>query len=153
RLGEPAAEEIEALCRLVQDDNALVQVRATEALGKLGAAAAGAAEALAGVARTGTVELRVEALRAPAVIQPPRAGLAFGGGLKDPAAEVRVLSSAGLIKAADVPAEVHPQLIESLRDPEAQVRANAARVLARLSELPAGAVPALVEGTADLDDG
>ena len=75
------------------------------------------------------------------MIQPPEGVEAFEAGLTDPTAEVRVIASAGWMKAAAVPATAGPALVEALRDPEAQVRANAAHALARLDELPSEAVP------------
>ena len=57
------------------------------------------------------------------------------------------------MKAAAIPEEVIPALVEALRDPEVQVRANAAHALARLDTLPAEAIPLLVACTADASDG
>ena len=68
------------------------------------------------------------------MIQPPEGAEGFEAGLSDAAAEVRVVASAGWIKAASVPATIGPALVEALRDPEPQVRANAAHALARLDD-------------------
>ena len=92
-------------------------------------------------------------MRALVMIQPPEGVEAFEAGLTDPTAEVRVIASAGWMKAAAVPATAGPALVEALRDPEAQVRANAAHALARLDELPSEAVPALRECASDPNDG
>ena len=63
------------------------------------------------------------------------------------------MASAGWMKAAAIPEEVIPALVEALRDSEVQVRANAAHALARLDALPAVAVPLLISCTADANDG
>ena len=57
------------------------------------------------------------------------------------------------MKAASIPEEAIPTLVEALRDPETQVRANAAHALARLDALPAEAVTLLIGCTADSYDG
>ena len=53
--------------------------------------------------------------------------------------DIRIMASAGWMKAAAIPEEAIPALVEALRDPELQVRANAANALARLDALPAAA--------------
>ena len=63
------------------------------------------------------------------------------------------MASAGWMKAAAVPEEAVPALVEALRDPEIQVRANAAHALARLEVLPAGAVARYWECAGDPNDG
>jgi HEAT repeat protein len=92
-------------------------------------------------------------MRALAVIQPPERTQAFIAGLKDASDEIRIMASAGWMKAATIPNEAVPSLIEALRDPELQVRANAANALGRLAVLPDAAIPLVIECTADLDDG
>jgi HEAT repeat protein len=92
-------------------------------------------------------------MRALVMIQPPEASAAFESGLTDPTPEVRVVASAGWMKAAAVPATAAPALVAALRDPEQQVRANAAHALARLDDLPADAVTALRECAGDPNDG
>ena len=57
------------------------------------------------------------------------------------------------MKAAAIPEEVIPALVEVLRDTEPQVRANAANALARLDVLPAEAIPLLIACTSDPSDG
>ena len=64
-----------------------------------------------------------------------------------------MVASAGWMKAASIPEEAIPTLIEALRDPETQVRANAAHALGRLDALPAEAVTLLIGCTADSYDG
>jgi HEAT repeat protein len=108
---------------------------------------------LARAAATGEAELRVEALRAVAQIQPPESAAVFRAGLHDADPDVRKLASAGLILVAELPDEVVPELIESLHDPEARVRSNAARVLLRIDPLPPAAVTALKDCTHDADAG
>ncbi len=84
------------------------------------------------------VTVREQAMRAIAMIQPPEAGQAFASGLKDADSEIRKMASAGWMKAANIPQEVIPAMVEALRDPEVQVRANAAHALARLDVLATG---------------
>ncbi len=150
-----AAEPVvEGLCHaLAEDDSAWVQASAALALARIGSGAAGAGPALLRAARTGEAGVREQAMRALVMIQPPEAVEAFAAGLADPESEVRMVASAGWIKAAAVPATVGPALVDALRDPEPQVRANAAHALARLEELPAGAVAALRECAGDPNDG
>ena len=71
-------------------------------------------------------------MRAIAMIQPPETAQAFIAGLKDASGDIRIVASAGWMKAAAIPEEAVPALVEALRDPEVQVRANAAHALARL---------------------
>jgi HEAT repeat protein len=144
---------VDELSRLLEDPDRAVQLQTARALGQFGPAAAGAGSALARAAAAGEVELRVEALRAVAQIQPLEAAIAFRSGLRDAEPEVRKLASAGLILLAEVPPDVVPELIEALRDPETRVRANAARVLLRIDPLPPDALPALKDCTRDADDG
>jgi HEAT repeat protein len=97
--------------------------------------------------------VREQAMRALVMIQPPEAKEGFTLGLIDPVPEVRLVASAGWIKAASVPSDVVPALIQALRDPETHVRANVAFALGRLDALPSEAVPALRECAADPNDG
>jgi HEAT repeat protein len=151
--GAPASV-VEGLSQaLAEDDSAWVQASAALALSRLGSAAAAAGPALLRAARTGEASVREEAMRALVMIQPPEAAEAFEAGLSDAAAEVRVIASAGWIKAAAVPATAAPAFVAALHDPEPQVRANVAHALARLEELPADAVAPLVECAADPNDG
>jgi len=138
---------------LAEDDSAMIQGAAALALGRLGAAAVAAGPTLLRAARTGEAGVREQAMRALVMIQPPEATEGFTAGLTDPEADVRVVASAGWIKAAAVPVEVVPVLIESLRDPETQVRSNAAFALSRLETLPAESIPYLRECVADPNDG
>jgi HEAT repeat protein len=143
----------EGLCRaLAEDDSAWVQASAAQALAGLGPSAASAGPALLRAARTGEGGVREQAMRALVMIQPPEAAEGFAFGLADPTTEVRLVASAGWMKAASVPATAGPVLVEALRDPEPQVRANAAHALARLDELPTGAVSALRECASDPND-
>jgi HEAT repeat protein len=64
-----------------------------------------------------------------------------------------MLASAGWRKAAAVPEEAVPALVEALHDPEVQVRANAAHALGRLDPVPAEAIPLLGECAAHPDAG
>ena len=111
-----------------------------------------AGPALLRAARTGDARVREQAMKALAVIQPPDAAEAFAAGLKDPSAEVRLVASAGWVKAPAVAAGFAAALVEALRDPEARVRANAARALSRLADLPAEAIPPLAECVQDPSD-
>jgi HEAT repeat protein len=144
---------ISGLTRWLTDNDPVVQAHAAQALGKLGAAAAGAVEALVRVARIGEAEVREQALRALALIQPPEAPRAFRDGIHDAVPAIRKVASAGLVKAATIPAAIVPALIEALHDPEIQVRANAAQALARLTPPPAAALAPLIECTQEPDDG
>src|SRR6185312_16461700 len=67
--------------------------------------------------------------------------------------QVRMLASAGWRKAAAVPEEAVPALVEALNDPEVRVRANAAFALGRLDPVPDEAIPLLAECTAHPDAG
>ncbi len=138
---------------LAEDDSPLVQMGVALALAKIGPPAAVAGPTLLRVARTGEAGVREQAMRALVMIQPHEANEGLAAGLTDPVAEVRVVASAGWIKAASVPPEVIPALIDALRDPEAQVRANVAFALSRLDALPSEAIPALRECAADPNDG
>lgn len=145
---------IDGLCRrLLEDDNAWVQVHAALALGQLGTAAVAAGGPLLHATQTGEVSVREQALRAMAMIQPPEASAAFTAGLKDASGDIRMVASAGWMKAAAIAEEAIPALIEGLHDSEVQVRANAAHALARLDPLPAAAIAPLIECTADANDG
>jgi HEAT repeat protein len=147
---EPAV--IDALCRrLREDDSAWVQMHAAGALGDLGPAAAAAGAALLWAAQTGAEEVRDQAMRAIARVQPPETAQAFLIGLRDASADIRKVASGGWIKAA-IPEEVVPALVETLRDPETQVRANAAHALARLESVPAEAADLLAACAADPSD-
>jgi HEAT repeat protein len=144
---------IEGLCRaLTEDDSALVQASAAQALARLGPSAAEAGPALLRAARTGEAGVREQAMRALVMIQPPEAAEGFTFGLADPTVEVRLLASAGWMKGDSVPVAAGPVLVEALRDPQPQVRANAAHALARLDVPPAGAVAALRECAGDPSD-
>jgi HEAT repeat protein len=149
-----AASVVEKLAEvLAEDDNPLVQMEIALALAKLGSHATAAGPTLLRIARTGEAGVREQAMRALVMIQPPEANDGFLAGLTDPVAEVRVVASAGWIKAAAVPAAVVPALIEALRDPEVQVRANVAYALGRMESLTAEAVRALGECAAHPNDG
>ena len=154
----PSLSSVEAIlpalkARLTGAPNPLVQAAAATALGRIGPAAADAGEELAAAAREGDSELRLAAMRALALVQPPQAAGAFAAGLRDPDPKIRVLASAGLMKVAELPEDAVPAVVEALRDPDDQVRANAAHVLGRLDPVPAEAVPDLVENTARAHDG
>ena len=154
KLSGPSSEVIDALCGLLLEiDSAWVQVNAALALGKLGPAAAASGEALLRVVQTGEGDVREQAMRAIALIQPPETADAFLAGLKDSNDDVRLIASAGWMKADMIPEDAIPALIEALRDPEIQVRANAANALGRLETLPEDAVPLLIECAADSYDG
>lgn len=154
KLAGPSPEVIEALCdRLLEIDSAWVQVHAALALGKLGPAAAAAGGPLLRVVQTGEAEVREQAIRAVALIQPPETADAFLIGLKDSNDDVRLIASAGWMKASEIPDDAVSALIEALRDPEVQVRANAAHALARLETLPDEAVPLLIDCSTDAYDG
>ena len=145
---------VEGLCSLLTaDDSIWVQTAAAMALARIGPRAAVAGPTLLRASQTGEAGLREQAMRALVMIQPPEAIEAFEFGLSDGAVEVRLVASAGWIKAATVPASVGPILVEALRDPEPQVRANAAYALSRLDVLPTGALSALLECVADINDG
>lgn len=145
---------IDGLCRrLLEDDSAWVQVHAALALGQLGPAAVSAGAPLLRAAQTAEVDVREQAMRAIARIQPPETTEALAAGLKDASGEIRVIASAGWMNAESIPDEVIPALVDTLRDPEIQARSNAAHALARLDALPASAVPLLVECTAEPHDG
>ncbi|SIN87371.1 HEAT repeat [Singulisphaera sp. GP187] len=142
------------LCRrLLEDDSTSVQTHAALALGRLGPAARAAGEALLQAARTGDVSVREKAMRAITLIQPPETIEALAAGLRDACGDIRIVASAGWMRAAVIPKEAVPDLVEALRDPEVQVRANAAHALGRLDTLPRDAIPLLVERTTDADEG
>ncbi len=144
---------IDGLCRrLLEDDSALVQVHSALALAKLGPAAAAAGGALLRAAQTGEVSVREQAMRAIVMIQPPEAASAFTAGLHDASGDIRMVASAGWMKAAAISEDGVCALVETLRDPEVQVRANAAHALARLETLPAAAISPLIECSADAND-
>jgi HEAT repeat protein len=154
RLAGASPAVVDGLCRrLIEDDSAWVQVHAALALGRLGRAAVAAGGPLLRAAQTGEVCVREQAMRAIALIQPPETAEAFAAGLKDACGDIRVVASAGWMKAAAIPEEAVPTLVEALRDPETQVRANAAHALGRLDDLPAAAVTLLIGCTADSYDG
>jgi HEAT repeat protein len=144
---------LDGLCHLLTDDDSTwVQVHAALGLARLGPAGVAAGPALLRAAQTGDAGVREQAMKALAVIQPPEAGGAFTVGLKDPAAEVRLIASAGWMNADTVPDDAVDALVEALSDPEVQVRANAAHALARLERLPPAAIPPLIEAAADPSD-
>jgi HEAT repeat protein len=152
-LAGPTPEVIDTLCRcLEQDDSAWVQMQAAQALGKLGPPAAAAGAALLRSALTGPEEVRDQAMRAIARIQPPETPQAFLAGLRDASSDIRKVASGGWIKAPAIPDEVVPALVEALRDPETQVRANAAMALSRLESIPPEAVSLLATCAADPSD-
>ena len=144
---------IDGLCRrLLEDDNSWVQVHA--ALARASSAPRPRRRAgLYSAAQTAEVSVREQAMRAIAMIQPPESTTALAAGLKDANGEIRKVASGGLMIAAEIPAEVIPDLIDALHDPEVQVRANAAHVLGRLDPLPSEAIPLLIECTTDGSDG
>ena len=131
--------------RLSEDESDLVRVESVRALGRLGAAAAKAGPMLLEAAQSGNADLRVEAIRALAIAQPPEANEAFIDGLRDSEAAVRIVASAGWRNALAIPEDAIPVLVEALNDPEAQVRANAAYAMWRLEPTPLEAVPVLIE--------
>jgi len=145
---------VAGLCQaLSDDDSAWVQASAALALARIGPSAVSAGPTLLRAARTAEAEVREQAMRALVMIQPPEALEAFTAGLTDATAQVRVVASAGWIKATTVPETAGPALVEALRDPEQQVRANVAHTLARLEALPLGAVVALRDCASDPNDG
>ena len=154
KLASAGSELIEGLCKLLlEDDSVEVQAQAAMALAKLGPAAMGAGVALVHAAQTGDVNVREQAMRAIAIIQPPEATQALFTGLRDGADDIRVLASAGWMNVPAIPSAVIPALVEALRDPALRVRANAANALSRLDSIPVDAVPVLIECTADDDEG
>lgn len=66
-------------------------------------------------AQTGDVNVREQAMRAIAMIQPADAGAALIAGLKDASGDIRMVASAGWMKAATISDEAICALIESLR--------------------------------------
>jgi HEAT repeat protein len=154
KLAGPAPAIIAGLCRRLQeDDSADVQRAAALALGKLGPAAREAGAALLHAALTAESEVREQAMRAIAIIQPPETTAAFVAGLRDANSETRKVASGGWRNATSIPEEVIPALVEALHDPEIQVRANAAYALARLDAIPDVAVGRLTECATSPDDG
>jgi HEAT repeat protein len=154
KLAGPTKEVVDGLCgRLQKDDSAWAREQAAAALGRLGPAAMAAGSALLRAAQTGEVGVRLEAMKAIALIQPPETIAAFASGIRDSDSTIRKVASGGWMKAETIPEEVISSLVEALRDPEVQVRANAAHALARLEELPFEAIPLLVNCTADPSDG
>jgi HEAT repeat protein len=154
KLAGETPEVIEGLCRRLQEDDSVwVREQAAAALGKLGAAALSAGPSLLRAVQTGEASVRLEAIRAIALIQPPETMVAFAAGIKDSESQIRKVASAGWMIAPGIPEEVIPALIEALRDPEVQVRANAANALSRLEDLPSGSIPLLIECTSDPSDG
>jgi HEAT repeat protein len=144
---------IEGLChRLLEDDSTWMQEQAGLGLTRLGRAAVSAGPALLRAAQTGEAGVREQAMKALAVIQPPEAAQAFTVGLKDPDPSVRMIASAGWMKANEIPADAVGALVEALRDPEIPVRANAAHALSRIEQLPPAAIPTLIEATSDPSD-
>src|SRR5262249_30511706 len=123
--GPATPEVIQALCRLLTDDTAAVKVNAAQALGRLGPAAAAAAEPLGQALRTGEVELRRQVLRSLAQIDPAAVLPVAATALDDGDEAVRMMASAALLKVPELPAELVPALIEALSDPDVQVRSNA----------------------------
>jgi HEAT repeat protein len=149
----PVPAVVDGLCRMLnEDDSSWVQMLSAVALGRLGPGAASAGPALVRAARTGEAGVREQAIRALALIQPPEALDAFTVGLKDPSAEVRLIASAGWVKAAAIPEPAIKPLVEALKDPETQVRANAAFALSKLDRPPVEAIPSLIDCTADPSD-
>ncbi|OWK43585.1 HEAT repeat domain-containing protein [Fimbriiglobus ruber] len=150
----PAPEVVDGLIRrLLEDDSAWIREGAAAALGQLGSAAVAAGPSLLRAAQTGETAVRLQAVRAMVMIQPPEAVAAFSTALQDADPEIRKIASAGWIKAGAVPDDVVPALVDALRDPEMQVRANAAHLLGRLDALPAEAVPLLIDCAAHPNDG
>ena len=124
RLVGPTESAIDGLCALLDADSAWVQVHAALGLGRLGPPAVKAGQALLRAAQTAELSVREQAMRALVMIQPPEIGPALAAGLKDASGEMRKVASAGLIKAAEIPPEVVPELTDALIDPEVQVRAT-----------------------------
>ena len=154
RLAGATSEIVQALSRcLLEDDSSLVKEQAAAALGRLGALAKEAGPALLRTIQTGEVSVRLEAIRAVAMIHPDETLAALATGIKDSDGAIRKVASAGWMLAEVIPAEVVPVLVEALHDPDVQVRANAAHALARLEELPPEAIPPLIECSADPSEG
>ena len=154
----PSLSTVEAVLpalrgRLRGTPNPLVQTAAAIALGRLGPPAAEAAPELSAAAQEGDVELRVAAMRALALIQPPDAAAVFATGLRDPDPRIRKVASGGLMKVTAIPDAAVPAVVESLRDPDEQVRANAAHLLSLLDPVPPEAVPDLIECATAAGDG
>jgi HEAT repeat protein len=154
KLAGATPEVIDGLCRrLLEDDSEWVQVSSALALGQLGRAAGVAGGPLLHAVQNGVVNVREQAMRAIAKIQPPETAEAFTAGLKDACGDVRMVASAGWMNATAITEQAIPALIEALDDPEVRVRANCAHALGRLDAVPAVAIPVLVECTLDADDG
>jgi HEAT repeat protein len=154
RLGGSTPEIIQGLClRLQQDDSALVQEQTAAALGRMGASAKEAGPTLLRIIQTGEASVRLEAIRAVALIHPDETLAALAIGIKDSESAIRKVASAGWMLSDVIPDEVVPSLIEALRDPDVQVRANAAHALARLETMPVEAIPSLIDCSSDPSDG
>lgn len=135
KLAGDGADLVEAFTRrLAEDDSHDVQAEAARALGQLGQPAAAAGPALLRAVQTAAAGVRVEAMRAVAMIQPPEAADAFSAGLHDAEAVVRKVASAGWQKADAIPESAVPALVEALHDPDLQVRANAAHAIGRAAK-------------------
>ena len=140
RVAGATPASLAALCKMLREGSTPVRIEAAQALGRLGRDAGAAGEDLLHLTRSGEVSEREQALRAMTVIQPAQAAEAFLAGLKDARPEIRMVASAGLIKAEQATPETAAALIDALHDPESKVRANAACALSRLPELPAEAI-------------
>jgi len=149
----PVPAVVSGLCRLLaEDDSTWVQLHAALALGRLGPGARSAGPALLRATRAGEAGVREEAMKAIVRVRPPEAEEAFLIGLRDPSADVRLVASAGWVKADAVPESAAKGLLDALKDPESQVRANAAFALSRLDRLPPESVPLLAECATDPSD-
>jgi HEAT repeat protein len=154
RLAGEGADVVEAFTRrLAEDDSHEVKAEAARALGQLGPAAAAAGPALLRAVQTGEAGVRVEAMRAMVLVQPPEAADAFSAGLHDAEVTVRKVASAGWRRADDIPESAVPVLVEALHDPDTQVRANAAHAIGRMNPVPAEAVPLLADCLKESDAG
>ncbi len=150
---DPHAAAAALATLLASDDSDRVKAEAARGLAALGSAAIPAGAVLLRAAQTGNAAVRVEAMRAMTMAQPPEAHEAFAVGLRDSAAAVRKLASAGWRQAEHIPEAAVPALLEALHDPELQVRANVAFAVSRLDPVPAEAVPSLAECLASPDVG
>lgn len=154
QLDEVSRSTVEQVCQcLLTDVTAETRAQAAQALGQFGVADGPVGPALRQAALTAEAPVRLQALLALAVLQPPEALDAFCDGMNDANPQVRKVASAGWRRAGAVPESALPVLVAALRDTEPAVRANAAHALGRLDELPAEAVRLLMECLADPSDG
>ncbi len=128
RLAGATPKVIDGLCRrLLEDDSDWVQLCSALALGQLGRAAGAAGGPLLQAVQNGVENVREQAMRAIAKIQPPETAEAFAVGLKDACGDVRMMASAGFMNSTAISEQAIPALVEALGDPEVRVRANCAR--------------------------